>query len=102
MAAALGSNLMTKVFTNLKIYWTESTAHLTSQVLSHSKAEQIVRPLWEKLEDFCVYGLLLVGVILIPHAIVLGTPIYCTYCQVERQKNKKAKTKAPIGAKNNS
>ena len=79
MAAALGSDLMTKViFTNIEFHQTICYP----QVLGHSEAETIIRPWWEKLEDFCVYGLLLMGVILIPHAIILGTPIFCQYCMV--------------------
>ena len=41
-----------------------------------------MRPWWEKVEDYCVYGLLVVGVILVPNAIILGTPLYCDRCQV--------------------
>ena len=29
-----------------------------------------------------MYGLLVVGVILVPNAIILGTPLFCDYCQV--------------------
>ena len=43
------------------------------RVVSHTAAEQAFHPWWDDLEDYMVYGLIMVGVVLIPTAIVTGT-----------------------------
>lgn len=55
------------------------------KVVSHSKAEQAFHPWWDDLEDYMVYGLIMVGVVLIPTAIVTGTPLNCNFCPNRNQ-----------------
>ena len=61
MAAVLGSMLMSKVE-------------------SRNDHEKAFLPWWDVMEDYMVYGLVLVGLILIPQAVVSGTPLFCEYC----------------------
>ena len=37
---------------------------------------------WDSLEDFLIYGLVMLGIIIVPTAIITGTPLDCNYCQV--------------------
>ena len=53
---------------------------LLGRVVSHTKAEMAFHPWWDDMEDYMVYGLVLVGLILIPQAVVSGTPLFCEYC----------------------
>jgi len=62
MAATLGSSLM-------------------SSVLGHSDAEKAFRPWWDTLEDFMIYTMVMLGLIVIPTAMIMGTPLDCNYCQ---------------------
>jgi len=54
---------------------------LMSRVLGHSAAEKAFRPWWDSLEDFLIYGLVMLGIIIVPTAIITGTPLDCNYCQ---------------------
>ena len=54
---------------------------LLGRVLGHSKAEKAFRPWWDSLEDFLIYGLVKIGVVLVPNAIITGTPLDCNFCQ---------------------
>ena len=56
-------------------------AALMGRVVTHTDAERAFHPWWDDLEDYLVYGLVLVGVVLVPSAIVTGTPLDCNYCQ---------------------
>ena len=40
---------------------------LVSKILGHSAAEKAFRPWWDNLEDFLVYGLVMLGKISDPH-----------------------------------
>ena len=51
------------------------------KVLGHSEAEKAFRPWWDSLEDYLIYGLVMIGVVLVPTAIITGTPLDCNYCQ---------------------
>ena len=53
---------------------------LMKNVLGHSDAEKAFRPWWDTLEDFLLYGLVMLGIIIVPTAMVTGTPLQCTYC----------------------
>lgn len=53
------------------------------KVLGHSEAEKAFRPWWDSLEDFLIYGLVLLGIVLVPTAIITGTPLDCNYCQAD-------------------
>ena len=35
---------------------------------------------WDTLEDFVIYGLIMLGLIISPTTIFNGTPLYCTPC----------------------
>ena len=37
---------------------------------------------WDSLEDFLIYGLVMLGLIIVPTAIITGTPLDCNFCQV--------------------
>ena len=56
---------------------------LLGKVLGHSEAERAFRPWWDTLEDYLIYSLVMLGVILVPSAIIMGTPLDCNYCQKE-------------------
>ena len=51
------------------------------KVLGHSEAEKAFRPWWDSLEDYLIYGLVMIGVVLVPTAIITGTPLDCNFCQ---------------------
>ena len=57
------------------------------QVASHTQAEMAVHPWWDDMEDYMVYGLVMVGVVLIPSAIVTGTPLDCNFCPPKSSSN---------------
>ena len=48
--------------------------------LGHSEEEKMFRPWWDALEDFVIYGLIMLGLIVSPTTIFNGTPLYCTPC----------------------
>ena len=56
-------------------------AALMGKVLGHSEAEKAFRPWWDSLEDYLIYGLVMIGIVLVPTAIITGTPLDCNYCQ---------------------
>ena len=58
-------------------------AALLGKVLGHSEAEKAFRPWWDSLEDYLIYGLVMIGVVLVPTAIITGTPLDCNYCQAD-------------------
>ena len=58
-------------------------ALLMDKVLGHSTAEKAFRPWWDTLEDFLIYSLVLLGIIVVPTAIITGTPLDCNFCQEE-------------------
>ena len=51
------------------------------RVVTHTEAEMAFHPWWDDMEDYLVYGLVLVGVILVPSAVVTGTPLDCNFCK---------------------
>lgn len=53
---------------------------LVTKVLGHSAAEKAFRPWWDNFEDFLVYGLVMLGLIVAPTALVNGTPLDCNLC----------------------
>ena len=48
-------------------------AAIMSNVLGHSDAQKAFRPWWDSLEDYLIYGLVTIGVILVPTAIITGS-----------------------------
>ena len=48
--------------------------------LSHTDQEKMFRPWWDNLEDFVIYGLVSLGLIVLPTQIFQGTPLFCTIC----------------------
>lgn len=53
--------------------------------LSHTDQEKLFRPWWDNLEDFVVYGLITLGLIVLPTQVFSGTPLFCTVCLEEDQ-----------------
>jgi len=53
---------------------------LMGGLMSHSAAEKMFRPWWDAIEDFVIYGLIMLGLIVSPTTIFNGTPLYCTLC----------------------
>ena len=39
------------------------------------------RPWWDKLEDYILYGLVMIGLITLPNSFVLGKNLECTFCK---------------------
>ena len=54
---------------------------LIERVLGHTDAEKAFRPWWDTLEDYIIYGLVMLGIILVPSAMIMGTPLDCNFCQ---------------------
>jgi len=54
---------------------------LINKVLGHSEAENVFRPWWDKFEDLLVYGLVMLGLMVVPTSMVMGTPLECTLCK---------------------
>ena len=52
--------------------------------LSHTDQEKMFRPWWDNLEDFVIYGLISLGLIVLPTQIFQGTPLFCTICTTVR------------------
>ena len=53
--------------------------------LSHTDQEKMFRPWWDNLEDFVIYGLISLGLVVLPTQIFQGTPLACTICTTVRQ-----------------
>lgn len=53
---------------------------LMGGLMSHSDAEKMFRPWWDAIEDFVIYGLIMLGLIVTPTTIFNGTPLFCTLC----------------------
>ena len=43
-------------------------------LMSHSDAEKMFRPWWDAIEDFVIYGLIMLGLIVSPTTTFNGTP----------------------------
>ena len=54
---------------------------LINKVLGHSEAEEAFRPWWDTLEDLLIYGLVMLGLLVVPTAMVMETPLECTFCK---------------------
>lgn len=54
---------------------------ILNRVLGHSEAEKVFRPWWDNLEDLLVYGLVMLGLMVVPTSLVTGNPLECTFCQ---------------------
>ena len=78
---------------NLSYYSLTKMAMLGSALMgglmSHSDAEKMFRPWWDAIEDFVIYGLILLGLIVGPTTIFNGTPCtapsahrYCIYIYI--------------------
>ena len=48
------------------------------QIYGLTPAEKMFRPLSDNVEDFMIYGLIMLGLIVMPTAIINSTPLYCT------------------------
>jgi len=56
---------------------------LIGKVLGHSEAEKAFRPWWDTIEDNLIYVLVMMGLIVVPTAIIMGTPLDCNFCQTD-------------------
>ena len=56
---------------------------LMRKVLSHSAVEKAFRPWWDTLEDYLIYSLVMLGLILVPTTIIMRTPLNCNFCQAD-------------------
>ena len=54
---------------------------LINKVLGHSEAEEAFRPWWDTCEDFLIYGPVMLGLIVVPTAMVMDSPLECTFCK---------------------
>ena len=54
---------------------------LMGEVLGKSASEKAFRPWWNSVGDYLIYGLVMLGIILVPTAIIMGTPLDCNFCQ---------------------
>ena len=52
---------------------------LLSRVFGHSKAEQVFRTWWDTIEDYMVYSLVTIGIIVMPTAMVIKMPLHCNF-----------------------
>ena len=50
--------------------------------LGNSEAEKAFRPWWDSLNDYFIYGLIMIGIVLVPTTITQGTPLDCNYCSI--------------------
>ena len=50
--------------------------------LGHSDAEKAFRPWWDSLNDYLIYGLIRIGIVLVPTTIAQGTPLDCNFCSI--------------------
>ena len=48
--------------------------------LSHTDTEKLFIPCWDNLEDFVIYGLITLGLVILPTQVFAGTPLFCTPC----------------------
>jgi len=54
---------------------------LLGEVLGKSKAEKAFRPWWNSVGDYLIYSLVMLGIVLVPTAIITATPLNCNFCQ---------------------
>ena len=65
--------------------------------LSHTDQEKMFRPWWDTLEDFVIYGLISLGLVVLPTQIFQGTPLACTICTTVTQ-SRVFLTSSPVSA----
>ena len=66
---------------------------LMGGLMAQTEAEKMVRPWWDAIEDFVIYGLIMLGLIVAPTTIFNGTPLFCNLCSKVNKSNK-VKTKS--------
>ena len=62
---------------------------LMGGLMAQTEAEKMVRPWWDAIEDFVIYGLIMLGLIVAPTTIFNGTPLFCNLCSKVNKSNKK-------------
>jgi len=60
-------------------------ASVMDKVLGITDAEKAFRPWWDILEDYCVYTLVVLGLVVFPTAMVTNKPMDCTFCIEDKQ-----------------
>ena len=53
---------------------------LLTRVFGHSKAEKCFHTWWDTIEDYMVYSLVTMGLIVMPTAMVIKMPLHCNFC----------------------
>jgi len=53
---------------------------MLGQVMGHTEAEKAFRPWWDKMSDYILYGMTMLGVILLPTAMFSAAPMDCNRC----------------------
>lgn len=56
---------------------------LMSQVFGHSKAEKAFRTWWDVLEDYMIYSLVALGLVVMPTSMITSSQLECTLCKNE-------------------
>ena len=56
---------------------------LMSNVFGHSKAEKAFRTWWDMVEDYMIYSLVAIGLVVMPTAMVTSSQLECTLCKNE-------------------
>ena len=56
---------------------------LMSQVFGHSKAEKVFRTWWDVLEDYIIYSLVAMGLLVMPTSMITSSQLECTLCKNE-------------------
>ena len=53
---------------------------LMSQLFGHSKAEKAFRTWWDVLEDYMIYSLVALGLLVMPTSMITSSQLDCTLC----------------------
>ena len=54
---------------------------LMNKVLGHTGVKQAIRPWWNIWKDYCVVGVVILSIIVLPTSIFNDTPLDCNWCQ---------------------
>ncbi len=58
---------------------------LMNKALGHTGVKQAIRPWWNILKDYCVVGVVILSVIVLPTTIFNDTPLDCEWCEMEQK-----------------
>jgi len=60
---------------------------LVSKITGDSPAEKAFKPWWDNAQNYLVYGLVMLGLIVSPTSIIVATPLECTWCSGQNCKD---------------